>query len=224
MHAAGFRHRLLIALTAAIIAGTLLTAVQQVRVVPLILEAERYEHGAHPQGMDGPAGGHDSRAGSALRAVQTAMANLVMACGFAMLLAAATTLRGVRLDGRSGLFWGILGYAVFFVAPAIGLPPELPGAQTAELAARQQGWLLAVGGAASGLAMIGFAASPLMRGFGLVLILAPHLMGAPEAARALGTVPPNLTHAFIVATAVTNALFWLVLGGTFGLLDQRWSP
>lgn len=223
MHAAGFRHRLLIALTAGIVAGALLTAVQQVRVVPLILEAERHEHGTHPLGVDGHSGTHDPRAGSAARTVQTAMANVVMACGFALLLAAATTLRGVRLDGRSGLIWGGLGYAVFFVAPAIGLPPELPGAQTAELAARQQGWLLAVSGAASGLAMIGFASSLLIRGFGLLLSLAPHLMGAPEAARALGTVPPNLTHAFIVATAVANALFWLVLGGTFGLLDRRWS-
>lgn len=223
MHAAGFRHRLLIALTAGVLAGALLTAVQQIRIVPLILEAERYEHSAHLLPVDGHSGVHDPHAGSAMRTVQTAMANLVMACGFALLLAAATTLRGVRLDGRSGLLWGTLGYAVFFVAPAIALPPELPGAQTAELAARQHGWLLAVGGAAMGLALIGFASSALLRGGGVVLLLAPHLFGAPEAPRSLGTVPPELAHAFLVATAVANGLFWLALGGTFGLLDRRWS-
>lgn len=223
MHAAGFRHRLLIALTAGIVAGALLTAVQQIRIVPLILEAEYHEHSAHPLPVDGRSGTHDPRAGSATRTVQTAMANLVMACGFALLLAAATTLRGVRLDGRSGLIWGGLGYAVFFVAPAIGLPPELPGAQTAELAARQHGWLLAAGGAATGLALMRFASSALIRGCGVVLLLAPHLLGAPEPPRSLGTVPPELAHAFIVATAVANGLFWLTLGGTFGLLDRRWS-
>ena len=47
---------------------------------------------------------------------------------------------GIRAGGignwRQGLFWGFAGFAVFTLAPGLGLPPELPAMPAADLGAR----------------------------------------------------------------------------------------
>jgi predicted cobalt transporter CbtA len=61
------------------------------------------------------------------------LANVSMAVGFALMLVAAFALSGRRITWRSGLLWGLAGYGVFFVAPSLGLPPEVPGTLAAPL-------------------------------------------------------------------------------------------
>ncbi|MCP5020055.1 MAG: cobalt transporter [Ketobacter sp.] len=56
---------------------------------------------------------------------------------------------------------------------------------------------------------------------GLVLLLAPHIYGAPLPATHASIVPANLAAEFAIATIVTSFLFWLVLGGSLGWLVQR---
>ena len=46
----------------------------------------------------------------------------------------------------------------------------------------------------------------------VALIAIPHLIGAPHAETHSTLAPPELLQTFIVATAVTNAVFWVVLG------------
>ena len=55
-----------------------------------------------------------------------------------------------------------------------------------------------------------------------VLILAPHVIGAPQlAGDHASAVPANLATAFAAATLATGALFWLVVGPLFGWLNER---
>src|SRR5262249_38283050 len=108
-------------------------------------------------------------------------------------------------------------------APAIGLPPELPGMSAADLAARQQWWLLTAAATAAGLGLIVFANPIALRVAGAVLILAPHLIGAPAAPHGAGGVPAELAAAFATASLATAAAFWLLLGSVSGWLYRRFE-
>ena len=205
---------------AGLLAGVVLTTVQQLGISGLILEAEAYE--PPPAGPAEPAGHTAWEPRSTLeRGLYTALANITLAFGFALLLVAATTWHDKALHWRSGLAWGLAGYLVFFVAPALGLPPKLPGSETAPLIPRQAWWALTAAATATALALLVFARHRWLKIAGAVLLTLPHLLGAPQPAHPGITPPAELTRAFIAATALANALFWLVLGGTFGWLHQR---
>lgn len=226
MNAATFKQLLTTAALAGLLAGLLLTAVQQLQVAPLILDAERYEHAAgnhapHPSDEHSHAD-WQPRAGME-RSLYTGGANIVMAVGFALLLGAVTILRGTPLDWRTGLLWGAAGYAVFFIAPALGLPPEVPGAQTAGLVPRQLWWITAAACTAGGLALAVFGRGWGVRVLAAPLLLAPHLIGAPQVEVHGSTAPAELAQAFVAASAVANAVFWLVLGGLFGFFQRRFA-
>lgn len=224
MNATAFKHLLATAALTGLLAGLLLTVVQQFQIAPLILDAERYEHAAGNHTAS-PSGGHSHtdwqpQAGME-RSLYTGGANIVMAVGFALLLGGATWMRGAPLDWRSGLLWGAAGYAVFFIAPALGLPPEVPGAQTAALAARQLWWVGAAACTAAGLAFAIFGRGRAVKALAVPLLAAPHLIGAPQPEAYGGTAPADLARAFGVASAVANAVFWLALGGLFAFFQRR---
>ncbi|HHJ80480.1 MAG TPA: hypothetical protein ENJ65_02480, partial [Candidatus Tenderia electrophaga] len=151
----------------------------------------------------------------------TAAANVVIALGFSLLLGAAAMWRGKKLDWRSGLLWGLAGYVVFFVAPSLGLHPELPGTEAADLQLRQLWWLATVVCTAVGLALIFFNRRYAMKALAVVLIVAPHLIGAPLPDVHSALAPDELIHSFIIATTVSNAVFWLALGGLYGFFSQK---
>ena len=160
------------------------------------------------------------------RAGYTLMADLLAGIGFALLLAGAVALarsRGYAIDARSGLLWGAAGFAVFALAPAIGLPPELPGMSAAELAARQQWWLLTAAATAAGLGVVIFARPAPLRVAGAALIVLPHLIGAPAAPHGATGVPAELAAEFATASLTTAAAFWLLLGSVSGWLYRRFE-
>lgn len=228
MNTATFKKILSVAALASLLAGLLLTAVQQIQVVPRILEAETYEQAAETVHLttpvDVPAGhGHGAwhPENGWERNLYTAAANIVIAFGFALLLGAAAALRDTKLDWRSGLLWGAAGYAVFFVAPSLGLPPELPGTQAAELAHRQLWWAAMSACTAAGLALVVFSGRHAAKILGAALLVVPHLVGAPHPAVHGGNAPAELAQAFILATIVANAVLWLALGGLYGFFHQR---
>lgn len=168
------------------------------------------------------------------RTAYTVLANVLTATAFALLLlaamAAVQSWRGdVPAATAQGLLWGVAGYLSFYVAPAIGLPPEIPGAQSAALEARQLWWTLTVGSTASGLALLSLVRAP-WRWAGLPLLVLPQLLGAPPHAgapfAAHGPVAAAeltlIANQFLVATAVANALYWLTLGGLAAWAFRRW--
>ena len=141
------------ALGAGIGVGLLIAALQHVALVPMILTAESYESGvtAHqhatrawdiepptsihveaPAAFADEAHAHDHNASAedaalSWRPVFTTIATTLTAVGFGLLLSGAFAVSGREVDMREGLLWGLAGFATFALAPAFGLPAELPG-------------------------------------------------------------------------------------------------
>ena len=227
------RRILFTALIAGTVAGLFAAGIQHLKLIPLIAAAEVYEaagthadhqHGAAPN-QQGAAPEWEPAPGVE-RVGYTVVADVLAGIGFALLLAGAVALarlRGYAIDARSGLLWGAAGFAVFALAPAIGLPPELPGMSAAELAARQQWWLLTAAATAAGLGLVIFTRQVPLRVLGAVLLVLPHLIGAPAAPHAATGVPAELAAEFATASLAIAAAFWLLLGSVSGWLYRRFE-
>jgi len=223
-----FREIVFAALVAGVVGGLFLSALQSVRVVPLIYQAEHYEVAAN----DSHSSAEPARTGHAQdgevwapglsleRFAYTVLANVLMGIGFALLLSAAFTLRS-GVGWREGLVWGLGGFAAFNLAPAFGLPPELPGIAADNLEARQIWWFGTVAASSGALLLIAFARPVAFKALGVGLLVLPHLIGAPHVGDLGSKVPAELAAAFVSATLVTNLLFWLVIGGLAGLTRLR---
>ncbi len=228
-----FRNIVVVAALAGAIAGLGMTVAQQLSTVPLILKAEIYEeqgaapvheHGdaatsqasahEHAEGGWQPADGFERTAFSAL-------ANIVTGIGFALLLVAASELFGGIKDWRQGVFWGLAGFATFTLAPGLGLPPELPAMPAAELGARQLWWVATALCTATALGLLVYRRSLLAVLAAIALLVAPHLIGAPQPVSYASPIPEGLHHSFVVAVVLTTLLFWLLLGGLTGLFRGR---
>lgn len=214
------------ALFAGLAAGVLAALLQLWFVVPLLLEAELYETGARVHFTDGYVGSEAGAPplGDALgRHAGTLAINIVGWIGFGFVLAASFALaarRGVEVNARRGLLWGMGGFAAVALAPAFGLPPELPGTIAAEITARQTWWALCVIATALGLALMGFGRGPAWL-VGGVLLAAPHLVGAPHLDRYFGTAAPELAALFATRSLGVSAVAWAFLGLTAGWVWAR---
>ncbi|MCH7543083.1 MAG: CbtA family protein [Proteobacteria bacterium] len=238
------RRVLVTGLTAGLLAGLFAAAIQISWITPIIQEAEIYESAEAPTGAPDPISRPGpSGASSVLPAAEhvqgdegawapedgiertlfTVLANVLTGVGFGLILVAAFTLSGRQVDPGRGVLWGLAGFAVFTLAPALGLPPELPGMVAADLGARQTWWIGTVVSSAGGLALIVFARHRLLKGLGLVLLLAPHAVGAPHPGQFGTKVPGELAAEFAVASLFTAALFWTALGGIAGHFHRKIS-
>lgn len=155
------------------------------------------------------------------RIAYTSLATIIISAGFALLLVGAFSLTGRPVDGRQGVLWGIAAFAAFTLAPALGLPPELPGSAAAELVARQGWWLGTAIATALGLAGLVFSSNWVLRGLALVLIVLPHVIGAPHPHEFTSTAPAELSGHFAAASIVVSAIFWSLLGWTSGTLYSK---
>lgn len=222
---------------AGLIAALVLTVVQLLWVSPLILKAETYEKSEPAAALveehvhehaDGAVAGHqhDAEAWEPedgwQRILSTTGGNLVVAVGFALMLAGLFTLREPGKTSE-GLLWGLAGFAVFTLAPSLGLPPEVPGT-AADLALRQTWWIGTAAATAAGLALLVFGRHWALRIVGLALLVVPHVIGAPQPDVHSSLAPESLAHEFIVASLVTNAVFWAALGLIAAWLFRRFAP
>jgi cobalt transporter subunit CbtA len=225
------RRILLIAVIAGAVAGLAATALQGAKLWPLIAEAEQFEQASatgHQHGDGTVAHSHDDEwepADGAERIAFTALFNILAGFGFALLLNGAlllrgTVARGAPLDVATGAMWGLAGFVCFALAPALGLPPELPGMAAADLLDRQVWWIATALASAGGLALIAFARPVALKALGILVLAAPHVIGAPHAHEA-GPVPAELAAQFVAASLVAAAVFWIVLGALSGWLHRR---
>ncbi len=151
----------------------------------------------------------------------TVFANIATGAGFALLMAGVSMASGVSVTFSTGLVWGAAGWMAVQFLPALGLPPELPGFPYVDLAARQYWWLATVALSVVGLALLFLNKGTIARVFGVMLLIAPHLYGAPQPTGITSAVPAFLAAEFVVATLATTLFFWLVLGLSMGWLMDR---
>ncbi|MGH8419544.1 MAG: CbtA family protein [Pseudomonas sp.] len=212
-----------------LLAALLLTLLQSFWVAPLILQAETYEKTpaaeTHQHGEGAMAAHvHDEEAWEPedgwQRVLSTTGGNLVVAVGFALMLAALYTLRTPGKT-REGALWGLAGFAVFVLAPTLGLPPELPGTAAADLTQRQIWWVGTAASTAAGLALIVFAHNWLLKVLGAAILLVPHVLGAPQPEVHSALAPAALEAQFKVASLLTNAVFWVAMGLISAWLFRR---
>lgn len=170
---------------------------------------------------------HDPEAWSpedgAERTFFTFLSTILMAIGFSLIIISGMSLSGKR-SIKASVFWGLAGYATFFLAPALGLPPEIPGMEAAALEGRQSWWLLAVTFTALGLGVLAFGKGGLRWG-GLLIIAIPHILGAPQPdmhgfahpdANAVSALEA-LVDQFVITTTLVNGVFWICLGVLSGI-------
>ena len=240
-----FRRIVMTALAAGVLAGIFGWGLQMVTTTPLIMAAEMYEPGGGEAAMS-DAHTHDSAAeetdghehdhgdgmwmpeGGMERHAYTLLTSIPMGVGFGFVLTGVFALCGRGVGLNEGVLWGLGGFAAIYLAPALGLPPELPGMMASDLDARQMWWIFAVAGSSVGLALIVFSPNPLWKLAGALITVIPHIVGAPQPemvdlAEMAGSVPAEMAARFAVTSLVTVGLFWVVLGALAGYFYDRFS-
>ncbi|WDR06601.1 CbtA family protein [Devosia rhodophyticola] len=233
------------AVLAGLAAGLVMSAFQQWKVVPLILQAETFEateqvhdhavvaheHApgtpAHDDAVPttvAPTHAHDENAWTPQdgleRALYTVLADVLGSIAFAFLLVATAIVVKIDITPRNGLLWGLGGWIAFQLAPAFGLPPELPGMAAADLGARQLWWWGTAIASAGAFLLIAKRPNPVSFAIGTFLLLAPHVIGAPVAPDEPSVVPAHLATAFAASALTVSALFWLLVGPLIGYFNQ----
>lgn len=237
-----FRNIVLAAVVAGLLSGLLMTVMQSFSTVPLILQAETFENAggeeaAHSHSHDAaPVAGaaqpataadhhHDAEAWAPAdgfeRFIYTASADVLAAIGFALVVIALAETLGGFGGWRRGLMFGIAGFLTVSLAPGLGLPPELPGMPAAELGPRQLWWISTAVCTAAGIGLLAYTRSALLAALAIVLLVAPHLVGAPLPPSHETAVPMELHARFVNAVYATNLIFWAVLGVAAAVLRQK---
>ena len=232
-------HRILaVAVLAGAIAGFAVTGLQFAWTAPLIQAAEVYENAAvQAPAHEHAATAHEHGAGAGHslvvpaaeawepadgieRMVWTLVANVLVGVGGGLILAAVFSLRR-RVDLVTGLAFGAAAFAALGLAPSLGLPPELPGTAAAALGARQAWWAGTAAATIAGLAEVFYGRQPWLKAAGALLLVVPHLIGAPAPEVHEALAPAALQREFIAASLVNSATFWVLLGGLTGWLTRR---
>ena len=238
------------AILAGAVAGLFAWGLQMAKTVPLILKAEVFEEMAekaaaekakaaapvakeaqpyaHAPGTPAHSHSHTHNDGKVWepengleRNAYTLLFSVLAGVGFAFVLVGGRTLAVRPISWKAGMVWGLAGFAAFYLAPAFGLAPEVPGVAAAEVGHRQAWWIGTAAATAAGLALIFFARGAAFKALAVALIVLPHAIGAPYHAPEPGLVPAALAAEFAVASLVTVGLFWLALGGLVGYFHER---
>jgi cobalt transporter subunit CbtA len=229
------------ACAAGLVAGLLAAVLHFAFVQKLILLGETYETGAavHYAGVApatddhaaGAAHSHDATAtddhaemegedvSPVTRNAFTVLFSGVVYVAYALMLVAGfglASVSGKTITAREGLLWGIAGFAAFQLAPAMGLSPELPGTMAADLGARQVWWWGTALATATALGLIGYGRGLLPLVAAAVLLVAPHVIGAPQLDGFSGVAPPELASAFSARVLGVGLAVWAALGWTAG--------
>ena len=213
------------ALFAGAVTGLIVGLLQLIFVQPVLLHAELYEQGTLVHFGAEPAGAHPDLPGfDAVRDGLSIVFTMLTYTGYAMILLAAMVLgqeQGAGITARWGILWGVAGFVTFHLAPGFSLPPEVPGVAAADVGLRQVWWFGTVAATAVGLWLLTFGPGWIYWAIGTALILAPHLIGAPEPDTFAGTVPPELAALFAARALGVGLAAWTILGLCTGWFWQK---
>ena len=219
-------HRVLtVGLLAGLLAGLLVATLQHFVTTPLILQGEVYE-----AQQDAAAGTHDMAgmddwkpADGIQRTAFTSAATIATSAGFALILLAGMLASGDKITVKTAFGWSLAAFVATGLAPALGLAPELPGSAAGPLLARQLWW---VGTAIStGIALWLFlrVENIVAKVVAVVLLAAPHLIGAPQPIAFESKAPAELAAHFAAASLTMQAALWVVSGLMAGALWMRFN-
>lgn len=182
-------------------------------------ETEAHDAAGHDHGEGwAPADGFE-------RTAYTLGANVLTAIGYSLVLTALLSMTNLQQGWRTGLFFGVAGFASVMLAPMVGLPPELPGSPAAELAARQAWWVATAFATAAGIGLLVLRREAWAAVLAIILIAAPHVVGAPLPPEGVEPLAPlGLERRFIIVATVTSFVFWALLGALSGTFLKRLNP
>lgn len=204
------------ALFAGAAAGLIAALLQLVFVQPVLLHAELYESGQLAHFGAEPVSAHQDVGGfDAMRDGLSIVFSMLLYTGYALILLPLMSFseqRGHSLSGKNGLIWGAAGFLVVQFAPGFSLAPEVPGVAAPDVGIRQIWWggTVIAAGVAAGL--IAFTRSWMTWIGAAILLLAPHLIGAPEPESFAGTVPPEIAALFAARAFGVALVGWSLLG------------
>lgn len=207
--------------------GLAIAALQHVTTTPLIVEAEVYETAAeHAHTPQTPAHEHAEApawepAPGFQRTAATSVATSVTAVGYAFVLLALMLIAGEEIEPKRAALWGACAFAATGLATSLGLAPELPGSAAGDLVSRQVWWVGTAAATGVGLYALLRVDAPLAKLIGVVLLAAPHVIGAPHPAAPASTVPAELAARFAATSLVVHALTWILVGLGVGFVWRR---
>ncbi len=230
-----------LALAVALLVGSLQVVIQQQTALPIIQAAEFYEAGlyrastapaASAQAVDSPAPEASGNAGQMMaqqglteRLMWAWLANILMSFGLAVLVFSALGFYA-RSPGTIVRPWKlamtifVTGYVGFFLWPSLGMPPEIPGMDSARLGSRQLWWMMAASCAILACLLAVLMKQPVRWLAAALLLALPYLFGPPEM---IGDPLARfdmeatlhmraLSKEFIYASTIGAALQWLLIG------------
>ncbi len=227
------------------VTGLAVAFLQFFLIQPLIIEAERYETGElvlmgvaqddrSASSGDPVLPAHDAHEADdefsvVVRSGLTFLTLVLTWSGFALVAGAALATHRA-LWGPTSISVPALalsGFAAFALSPSLGLPPELPGMQAADLSDRQIWWVMTAAATVAGLFLASGVKSWPGRFAALALIVAPHLLEAPQPPASVPVIPPDLAALYSARALGLSLIGWLALASLlFRLMpeDVREQP
>ena len=228
-----FRSLVFSAIFAGGLVGVLASAMHLAVTVPLILQAETFEKlesaGNVPAHEHSGAQVHSHEPVKAAESGEiefgrnafTVIAMILAYIGFALLLNVSAEMTGGFGDVKAGSGWGVAGFLVFSLVPALGLPPELPGMPAADLFSRQAWWIATVACTAGSLWLASSTKFGWRWPIAAIVVTLPFGYGAPHPLDSISEVPASLHFQFVVSTLLVSFVSWQILGVSLGWLRSR---
>ncbi|MCW8917122.1 MAG: CbtA family protein [Magnetovibrio sp.] len=205
------------AFAAGIIAAALISVLQSFTTTPMILAAETFE--LPPLSED-----EVDTAAEIQRSVFTFMANAVTTIAFALITVVGLTFGNAKPDRTKGLMVAAIGFAAFGLAPAMGMPPKLPGMPVGDFDLRQYWWISTALMTLVGLVCLFVQDKLSLKVLGAILLIAPHIWGAPMPDNMDSDVPATLAANFAANAIVMSAVLWTTLGATTPYFYEKFKP
>lgn len=194
--------------------GLIVALLQFAFVQPVLLHAELYETGqlVHFGGSINTATpelpGFDL-----MRNGLSVLFTMMIYCGYALILVAVMSMADQSLvTPKAGVIWGLAGFVAAQLAPAISLPPEVPGVAAADVQLRQIWWFATVAMAAGAMWLLAFRFNMYGIAGAAALLLLPHIIGAPQPTQFEGPVPTELGALFAARSLGVGLTAWVILG------------
>lgn len=206
------------ALFAGAAAGLIAALLQLVFVQPVLLHAELYESGELVHFGGTAVSAHPDLPGMFAEPVRDGLSiifTMLTYTGYALVMVALMMMAGTRgheVTARTGILWGIAGFITVHFAPGLSLAPEVPGVAAADVGARQIWWTATVATAGVAMWLIAFGGNLVSYVIAGLLLMAPHLIGAPEPETFTGPVPTEIGALFAARAFGIGMAAWVLLG------------